>query len=242
MHWWIKIDMEISERTESNEDCFFRGSFVRELSNRFLAEIEIDGNLEICYIPSSCKLSRLMDLSGRETLLLPVKKKVARTRYSVFAVKGSTSYILLNLGECNAILQKELHRRYFSFLGKRTKLHREANIAGYKADLFIEDTNTIIEIKSVLSSEKNSMFPSVHSRRTLLQLEKISKLLDRGYAVCYIFASVNPKTKVLYIDEANTEYCELFRECVSRGMQYCAVSIGIKDDKAKVLAKLKVEL
>lgn len=234
--------MGIIEKTENNEDVFLHGFFVKELKNRFLAEIEIDGNLEVCYVPSSCKLSRLIDLSGRETLLLPVKKKDARTKYSVYAVKAGANYILLNLGECNAILEKEIYRRYFSFLGKRTKLFREANIAGYKADLFIEDTNTIIEVKSVLSNEKRAMFPSVHSRRALLQLEKISMLLEDGYSVCYVFASVNPKTKVLYIDETNNEYCKLFRECVSKGMQCCAVSIGFKDYQAKVLAKLKVEL
>ncbi|HUM83805.1 MAG TPA: hypothetical protein PLN48_08495 [Lachnospiraceae bacterium] len=65
------------EKTERTEDVFLRGSFVRELSNRFLAEIDIGGNIEVCYVPSSCKLSRLMDLSGRETLFLPVKKKDA---------------------------------------------------------------------------------------------------------------------------------------------------------------------
>lgn len=234
----------ISEKktTNSKEEDFLQGLFVRELSSRFLAEIEIDGKLEICYVPSSCKLGKLMDLSGRETLLLPVKKKNARTKYSVFAVKDGANYILLNLGKCNAILEKELHRRYFSFLGKKTKFLREANIAGYKTDLFIKDTNTIVEIKSVLSNDKKAMFPSVHSRRALLQLDKISKLLDRGYSVCYVFASVNPKTKVLYIDEANFEYCKLFRECVSKGMKCCAVSIGITDDKAEILAKLKVEL
>lgn len=114
--------MRVIEKTESNDEVFLRGSFVRELNNRFLAEIEIGGKLEVCYVPSSCKLSRLIDLSGRETLLLPVEKKNARTKYSVYAVKDGTNYILLNLGACNAILEKKMYRRYFSFLGKRTKL------------------------------------------------------------------------------------------------------------------------
>ena len=58
------------------EDVFFfaKTLFVRELSNRFLTEIDIGGNIEVCYVPFLYKLSRLMDLSGRETLFLPVKE------------------------------------------------------------------------------------------------------------------------------------------------------------------------
>lgn len=239
---WIKINMEISGRIENTERAFLRGIFVRELSNRFLAEVQLGDEIEVCYIPSSCRLSPFIDLADRETLLLPIKKKEARTKYSVYAVKDGANYILLNLGECNAILEKEIHRRLFSFLGKRKRLLREANVAGYKADLFIKDTNTIIEIKSILSSERKTMFPSVRSKRAVTQLEKISHLLESGYSVCYIFMSVNPKTKAIYIDESNTEYCILFRECIAKGMQCCAVSIALKDYDAKVIAKLKVDM
>lgn len=234
--------METIEKSKSNDIAYLQGSFVRELSNRFLAEVILDDKIEVCYVPSSCRLSKLINLDGRETLLLPVKKKEARTKYSVYAVKDGKNYILLNLTECNSILEKELQRRYFSFLGKRKKLQREANIAGYKADLYIEDTNTIIEIKSILSSERRAMFPSVSSRRALAQLEQISHLLEKGYSVCYIFASVNPRTKAIFIDESNTEYCKLFRKCVEKGMQCCAVSIAIKDYQAKIAAKLAMDI
>lgn len=129
-----------------------------------------------------------------------------------------------------------------SFLGKRKSITRETCIAGYKTDLYIEDTNTIIEIKSILSEEREAMFPAMHSERALIQLNKLSMLLEKGYSVCYIFVSVNPKTKQLILDEADVEYCRLFRTCLMKGMYCCGFSVVLQDGKAKVSSRLKVKL
>lgn len=221
---------------------FSRGVFIKELKNRFLAEVELNGKIELCYLPSSCKLSPLIDLSGRETLLLPIKKKNSRTKYAAYAVKDGKNYILLNLGQCNNIIEKEIHRRLFSFLGKRERLLHEINVAGYKADLFIEDTNTVIEIKSILSTTKKTRFPSVQSKRALEQLKKLSSLLNKGYAVCYIFVSVNQETKVISIDESNDEYCRLFKTCIDKGMTCYGFSISLEKGEARINRRLKVNV
>ena len=234
--------MKKEETTIDDENTFIHGIFLRELSHRFLAEVEVEGEVETCYVPSSCRLSPFIDLEGRDTLLLRTKQKNARTRYSVYAVKDGVNYILLNLERCNVIIEKELHRRYFSFLGKRSKVSREKKISGYKADLFIEDTNTLVEIKSILSCQSEAMFPSMYSKRSLTQLEKLSSLLEQGYSACYIFVSVNPKTKKLRIDETNEEYCKLFRACIDKGMNCCGVALSQKEGSAIVRGKLKVNL
>lgn len=234
--------MKKEESIIDDENIFIHGIFLRELSHRFLAEVEVQGKIETCYVPSSCRLSPFIDLEGRDTLLLRTKQKNSRTKYSVYAVKDGANYILLNLAQCNAIIEKELHRRYFSFLGKRSNVLRETKVAGYKADLFIEDTNTIVEIKSILSCQSEAMFPSMYSKRTLTQLEKLSFLLEQGYSVCYIFVSVNPKTKKLRIDETNEEYCKLFRTCIEKGMNCCGVALSQKESNEIVRGKLKVNL
>lgn len=41
------------------------GIFIQELKNRFLCEVEIDGESTVCYVPSSCHLSNFLDLKGK---------------------------------------------------------------------------------------------------------------------------------------------------------------------------------
>ncbi len=63
------------------------GVFKEELKNRFRCVVTIDDVDTICYIPSSSRLSNFIDLSNRVVMLRPIKKRDAKTQYSVYAVK-----------------------------------------------------------------------------------------------------------------------------------------------------------
>jgi len=73
------------------------GIFKSESKNRFLCNVLVNGKLCECYIPSSSKLSPLVNLKGKKVLLTLNKGTNNRTKYSVFAVQHYRKYILLNL-------------------------------------------------------------------------------------------------------------------------------------------------
>ena len=137
------------------EQSFKHGIFKEELKNRFLCLVEIDGEDTLCYIPSSCRLGNFIDLAGREVLVSPVLSPDARTRYSVYALSGSNGFILLNMSKANEAVADNITNRRFSYLGKRTRIRTEYTVSGYKSDLYIEDTKTVVEIKSILSFAKS---------------------------------------------------------------------------------------
>ena len=151
------------------------GIFKQELKNRFLCEVEIDGVSTVCYVPSSCHLSNFLKLKGKKVLLLPTQSKDTRTKYALFAVPFKKSHIILNSSLANKVVENNIHSRRFSFLGQRSHVIKEHYINGYKSDLFIQDTNTIIEIKSVISTEKLAFFPTVFSERSI----------NSGRSCCY---------------------------------------------------------
>lgn len=147
-------------------------------------------------------------------------------------------YVLLNLAEANRVLEAQLHRRYFSFLGKRKRTYREKVIESYKTDLYIEDTNTLIEVKTLLSVDEEGVFPSITSTRAEQQLEKLSELLDRGYNVVYIVMSLNPKVKSIVLNNEYGRYCQLFRTCLDKGMEVKGFSIRLKDMKPEIYRRI----
>lgn len=224
--------------TSKTENGFITGIFKAELKNRFLCTVCVDGVDVTCYIPSSCRLSNFIDLSGRTVLLKPNQSTTARTDYAVYAVKCGRQYVLLNLAQANRVIETQLSRRYFAFLGKRKNVSHEVCIGTYKTDLFIHDTNTIIEIKSILSFDKNALFPTVYSQRAVEQLKKLSLLLDSGYKVCYLFVSLNPRVREIKIYENMLDYCELFRECVRKGMLARAFSIKITESGPRIYSRI----
>ena len=224
------------------EQSFKHGIFKEELKNRFLCLVEIDGEDTLCYIPSSCRLGNFIDLTGREVLLLPVLSPDARTKYSVYALAGNHGFILLNMSKANEAVAGSISSRRFSFLGKRTLIRKEYTVGGYKSDLFIEDTKTVVEIKSILSFAKNRevRFPSVYSQRAIDQLMKLRCLLDMGYRVSYIFVSLNPRIRQLAINETIEEYRDAYNSCIEKGMMVKGVSLKLKDGKPIIYSSLPV--
>ena len=58
---------------ERSQELFLNRVFLREHKTRVLCSVELEGQEVECYIPASCKLSKFVDLSGKQVILQPVK-------------------------------------------------------------------------------------------------------------------------------------------------------------------------
>ena len=218
---------------QNGNSSYISGVFVKELKNRFLCEVKIDGKVEECYVPSSCHLSNFLQLKGKRVVLIPTQGKNPRTKYALYAVPYRRNYIILNTSLSNVAIEKGIHNRRFSYLGKRSNVQKEHSVEGYKADLYIPQTKTIVEIKSVLSENDEAVFPTVFSERTQNQLKSIQEMLDKGYKVVFIIVSLNPYIKKLTIDISTEFYSELTR-CIEKGMEIRAYTSHLKDYEIKI--------
>lgn len=219
---------------------FKRGIFKKELKNRFLCLVEVDGEDTLCYIPSSCRLSNFINMAGKMVLLAPIEATDARTKYSVEALAVGREFVLLNMSKANKIVIDNIHSRRFATLGKRSIIKKEYTIAKYKSDVYIEDTKTVVEIKSILCFCSEAEFPSVYSQRAIDQLMKLEDLLEKGYRVCYVFASLNPNVKQLTINNKLITYRDAFHKCLEKGMIVQGVTIKLKDGEPFINSRLKI--
>ena len=153
------------------------GTFVREEKNRFLCTVNVEGTEEECYIPSSCRLENFLKLAGKEVLLRENLNKKARTRLAVYALRFKRNYMILRTSEANDMIINAIGSRRFSYLGDRRAFEKEKIVAGYKADVYLPNTKTVIEIKSIITTNDKATFPTVFSERALEQLQKIKNLL-----------------------------------------------------------------
>ena len=217
------------------------GIFIKEQKNRFLCEVMVEDEAIECYVPSSCRLDNLIDLHGKRVLLLPTKAPRARTKFSLYAVPYKYNHILLNIGKVNRVIERDIEKRCFSILGKRSEVYKEYKIDAYKSDLFIANSSTLLEVKSILCLGKHAVFPTVFSQRALDQLMEISSLMDKGYNAALVIASLNPYVEQIQIDHSSPFY-EALMPCIKKGMQLLAVSIHIQRGEASIKSKIKIEL
>ena len=156
-------------------------------------------------------------------------------------MKYRKGYVPLNLANANSVVEEHIRSRRFSFLGKRKNIQREKYIDGYKSDLYISDTDTIVEIKSILSFESKAIFPTVFSERANHQLKSLKMLLEKGHKVCYMFIAMYSGTKSISVNEQQAEYVELFSECMQKGMVVCAFSLCMSNGIPFIKTKVKFE-
>lgn len=222
-----------------NLDEIMEGHFIRELKNRFLCEVEVDSKLAVCYVPSSCHLSNFLDLQGKRVLLLPNKSQNTRTQYSLFAVPYKRSYIILNSSMANRAVEFSIFQRHFAFLGKRKSVKKEITKGGYKWDLLIEESNMLVEIKSVISTEVSAVFPTVYSERTLKQLRIINELLSSGDKICFLIVSLNPYIQEICLDQ-RTEFYPALKSCLDHGLTLKGYTVRFKNSKLVIDREIPV--
>lgn len=97
----------------------------------------------------------------------------------------------------------------------------------------VTDTDTIVEIKSVISLNANALFPTVYSERTLKQLRKLQELLKQGKKVCFFVVSLHPYVTEITLNRNSDFYNELSR-CVELGMKLVGFSCRLRNGKMKV--------
>lgn len=215
------------------------GIFKGEGRYRFHCTVEIEGKEELCYLPSNCKLEKLINLRGKKVLLENIESD--KFTYFVRAVSYRNALYLLNLQEVNKIIDEDIRKRIFDFIGKRENTIREKTIEGYKADIFVGDTNTIIENKSVLTFDKEGIYPTMNSRHVNEQLQRISKLLDKGYKVYLFLIALGVGTKKIRLDEKFFEEGLLY-ECKNKGLQVVGFNLGCRKGEFYVKGVIPVEM
>lgn len=220
---------------------FVVGTFKSELKNRFLCEVQIDNEDVVCYVPSSCHLSNFLQLEGKKVLLVPTKTAGSRTPYALFAVPYKQSHIILNTSIANRAIENSIHGRRFSFLGKRKNIIIEHTVDGYKSDLFLPASDTIIEVKSIISVNDKAIFPTVYSERTINQLKAIYSILLKGYKVCLAIVSLNPYVKNIQIDRTTEFYTELV-QCLDAGLILKAYTCRLQNDKVLIDKEICIEI
>ncbi len=194
---------------------YISGLFLEECKNRFLAWVLVDGVEELCYIPSSAKLSNFLTMEGRAVLLSP-NQKPGRTKFTVVAaVNDDETYCYLYLNNINNLLRQYLQSKYTDVIDLEKKLYW-----GYRADLVLHnDVETIIEAKGIISENEKIMFPLVCGERALRQLDDFSKALGKQFNVTYCLVLASPQIKEITFNYKYKPYMDKLLECFRLGMK-----------------------
>lgn len=198
-----------------------KGKFIEECKHRFLAKVNINGQEEECYMPTSSKLSKLIDLQNREVYLMENMGDSLRTKYKVHSVSIKNNLILLDLNCLNKLFFSEI-------LLNDTKYLPERKIDNLKVDFVNEEKNEVVEIKGLISDNKNIIFPHINATRIIRQL----KILGNSYGnIRFVFILMNPKINRIILDKNNKEFMKYFKLAMNKQVKFEIYKIYWEKDK-----------
>ena len=189
------------------------GVFIKEHKTRFLCEVSVNENNVTCYVPISCKISKLIELNNNSVLLSRTQDKHAKTKYSLFAIKANKEYIVINTGIINKVVGKYIENNV-----PKGVIKPEFIINNYKSDFFIEKNKVIVEVKSIISREKNVVLPNMVSKRSIEQLKNIYHLLQKEYLAEYYFVCLTQNIKLITVN-IDSDYGQELKKCIDIGMK-----------------------
>lgn len=184
--------------------------FIQEDKTRFKCKVLYKNNIIDCYVPCSCKLSKLLRLKAGMDVLLTQNKNSKKLFYSMCAIKIADKYVIINPTFANYAFKRYLEEKSIEYSS-------EYLFNNYRSDFFIHKSKEIIEIKSVLSDRDIVLFPQIQSDRFLSQMQTLEKLLDDGYKCKLILMILNPNIKKIYLNY-DMKICPQIINCIKKGL------------------------
>jgi DNA-binding sugar fermentation-stimulating protein len=177
--------------------------FIKEESNRFSVLVKIKEEIVGCYLPYSSKLGNALNLYGKKVLILPINGK--RFKYKIVAIVDNDNIYYVDLNNINALFEESFANKYLS---NYTRENRITN--NYRADFVNRNAKQVLEIKTLLSPDKNAIYPSVNPIRFNKQMKELALLSEQGYTVIIILILLNRNIHQISINQKYTEFSQMF--------------------------------
>ena len=210
--------------------------------NRFIAHIEIDGQLEICHVKNT----------GRCRELLPVGAKVwcqrsdnpnRKTKYDLITVQKGQRLINMDSQAPNTAAKEWLTS---GGLGEIANLKAESVHGDSRFDFSFEKDGRLcfLEVKGVtLENDGICAFPDAPTERGAKHLKCLMKAAREGFGAYVLFVIQMADVKYLHPnDETDPAFGAALREASANGVTVLAMDCAVTEDTMEIRLPVLVNL
>lgn len=155
--------------------------------NRFTAEVEIDGNIEICHVKNTGRCKELL-IPGAEVYLQKSDNPNRATKYDLIAVRKGERLINMDSNAPNKMFFEYLQSG--AYIKNITLIKPEARYGSSRFDFYVEaeGRRIFIEVKGVTLEENGVvMFPDAPTERGVKHLNELMRCASEGYEAHVVF-------------------------------------------------------
>ena len=229
-----------------------RGRF-KERPNRFIAEIEIGGEVEKCHVHDSGRIRELLFLNNSVGVKKATNLEKRKTAYDVISALTSEGDedILINSSYHRYISENLLKNFELSPFGKVNSIKAEVKNGESRLDYLLtkDDKKIWVEVKGVsLSEDRIAKFPDAPSTRAQKHLKELMKLKESGDRAAVLLLVFRDSHSFRPKFETDLEFSKLFYEAIEKGVEIYPIQFKFEsgniyyiDKKIEIIPKEKLK-
>ena len=173
---------------------YVKGIF-KDRPNRFIAEVEVDGNLEIAHVPNTGRCKELL-IDDAVVWLKPSDNPNRKTKFSLHFVENKGVLVSLYSQQANSIVYDAIVDGKIKELSGYSTHQREKTVDNSRIDIYLENSNDdscFVEVKGVtLIVNGEARFPDAPTERGAKHLKELIKLKKEGNRCVVFFLIQHP--------------------------------------------------
>ena len=172
----------------------------RNRANRFIAEVEIDGEIVKAHLPNTGRCKELL-IDGTTVYLKPSDNPNRKTKYSLYLVENNGVLVAMFSQQANKIVFDAIKDGKIKELSGYSILESEKTIGNSRIDIYLANLDnennlideTYVEVKSVtLIKDGIAQFPDAPTERGRKHLEELISLKKEGIRAVVFFLIEHP--------------------------------------------------
>ena len=203
--------------------------------NRFIAEVEIGGQKEICHVKNTGRCKELL-IPGAKVFVNQAEGARRTTKYDLVSVWKGSKLINMDSQAPNAVFGEYL--RQGRFMEGITEIKTEAKYGSSRFDFYVEAgmRKAFIEVKGVTLEENDvAMFPDAPTERGVKHLKELTSCVFNGYEAYVVFVIQMQGTKWFTPnDKTHPEFGAALAAAKNAGVRAVAFDCKVSSDELTI--------
>ncbi len=211
--------------------------------NRFIANIEVDGELRVCHVKNTGRCRELL-IPGAEIFVQEFENSSRKTNYDLISVYKGKRLINMDSQAPNKIFHEWVREgRLFK---NPEVIKPEFKYNNSRFDFYVEaqGRKILIEVKGVtLEEEGVVMFPDAPTERRLKHINELSEALDEGYEAYAVF--IIQMKNVLYFTpnyKTHKEFGNALKAAREKGVSILALDCSVTENSIHASDYVEIRL
>lgn len=219
-----------------------KGIFISR-PNRFIANIEIYGKVEVCHVKNTGRCKELL-IPNATVFVQEIDNPKRKTKYDLISVLKEGKLINIDSQAPNKVFNEWVIKN--KFIKESFFIKPEVMYANSRFDFYIESNKRkiFVEVKGVTLEENGiALFPDAPTERGLKHIVELCKSLNDGYEAYIVF--IIQMTNVLYFtpnSRMQKDFADALLEAKKQGVKIIALDCIVTETSMTVNDLVNVKL